>query len=517
MRSLSFKIQIALFVIILIAGLVYSYYWNISKIEKKSIMAEVMQKVVLQARNIALTSTKPLLHEDPEFELHPLINRIMRNQRDIVSIVITDRNGRIKGHHDLVYIDKKISKSERLNKVDSGISLLDGEELLENDNVIEVRAPITEQGERIGTVYLQYSKASINKAISRAASRLVRLSAIALIIGAFISILLAHHITRPIAKLTMGARRIGQGDLDTRINVRSVKEIQLLADTFNEMVERLKDGQNALLEREKMHKELEIARNIQATLLPSRLPHLRNFELDAYYHPASEVGGDYFDLIRVDQKRIMIVVGDVAGKGVPGLVIMAMVRILVRSLAQRASDPASLLRHLNVLLLKDIKKNLFVTLFIGLLDTENNVLEFASAAHMPLVVFHCREKMVRMIGTDAKPLGIFSDEVFVKGLENKKIKLMPGDLFLQFTDGLSEMRNESGEEYSLERILQITADEAAGGARHLVAKLKEDLVKFRGQTAQSDDLTIVAISALPEGIVRVPECMMENPDKVVFE
>jgi len=363
---LSFKIQIALFVIILVAGLVYSFYWTVSETEKKSIMSEVVQKVVLQARNIALSSSKPLLHEDPEFVLHPLITRIF--------------------------------------------SLMNGEELLENDSIIEVRVPITEQGERIGTVYLKYSKAAVTRAIAEAGRRLLKMSIFALLVGALVSFLLAHHITKPIKALTVGAEKIGQGELDTKISVHSVREIQLLADTFNEMVEKLKEGRSALLEKERMHKELEIARTIQATLLPSKLPHLRNFELDAYYNPASEVGGDYFDLIKIDDRRIMIVVGDVAGKGVPGLVVMAMVRILVRSLARRRENPASLLRHLNVMLLKDMKKNLFVTLFIGILDTQDSILEFASAAHMPLLVFHCKEKIVRMIKTSMKPLGIFPGE-----------------------------------------------------------------------------------------------------------
>ncbi len=514
---MSFKIQIALFVIILVAGLVYSFYWTVSETEKKSIMSEVVQKVVLQARNIALSSSKPLLHEDPEFVLHPLITRITNTQKDVVSVVITDGEGNIKGHRELLYIDKKYEPSRGLRKVEHDFSLMNGEELLENDSIIEVRVPITEQGERIGTVYLKYSKAAVTRAIAEAGRRLLKMSIFALLAGALVSFLLAHHITKPIKALTVGAEKIGQGELDTKISVHSVREIQLLADTFNEMVEKLKEGRSALLEKERMHKELEIARTIQATLLPSKLPHLRNFELDAYYNPASEVGGDYFDLIKIDDRRIMIVVGDVAGKGVPGLVVMAMVRILVRSLARRRENPASLLRHLNVMLLKDMKKNLFVTLFIGILDTQDSILEFASAAHMPLLVFHCKEKIVRMIKTSMKPLGIFPDEIFARNLECRKIVLQPGDLFLQFTDGLSEMRNPEGEEYGFERLMRVAADEAAGGARHFIARLRESLDGFRKDAPQSDDLTIVAISALPEGIIRAPENRMEDLDRVVFD
>ncbi|OQX83121.1 MAG: hypothetical protein B6D63_06705, partial [Candidatus Latescibacteria bacterium 4484_7] len=312
MKSLSFKVQIALFVILLIAAIVYSYYWTVSNAEKQVIMSEVMQKVVLQARNIALSSAKPLLHEDPEFELHPLIMRILKTQKDIVSVVITDREGRIKGHRTLQLIDKLYIPKRGLNSVKDKSILANGELLAENKDLIEVSVPITEKGERIGTVYLRYSKDGVNKTLASTASRLLEISFLALIAGAIVSLMFAYHITKPITKLTLGAEAIGRGELDTRISVRSAREIQLLASTFNNMVSKLKEGREALLEKEKMAKELEIARTIQATLLPAHLPHLLNFELDAYYHPASEVGGDYFDLIKIDDDRILIVVGDVA-------------------------------------------------------------------------------------------------------------------------------------------------------------------------------------------------------------
>lgn len=517
MKSLSFKVQIALFVILLIAAIVYSYYWTVSNAEKQVIMSEVMQKVVLQARNIALSSAKPLLHEDPEFELHPLIMRILKTQKDIVSVVITDREGRIKGHRTLQLIDKLYIPKRGLNSVKDKSILANGELLAENKDLIEVSVPITEKGERIGTVYLRYSKDGVNKTLASTASRLLEISFLALIAGAIVSLMFAYHITKPITKLTLGAEAIGRGELDTRISVRSAREIQLLASTFNNMVSKLKEGREALLEKEKMAKELEIARTIQATLLPAHLPHLLNFELDAYYHPASEVGGDYFDLIKIDDDRILIVVGDVAGKGVPGLVVMAMVRILVRSLARRKESPANLLRHLNVLLLKDMKKNMFVTLFCGVLDTKRNTLEFASAAHMPLLIYHCKEKIVRALGTRTKPLGIFPDEIFSAGLEARRVQLMPGDLFLQFTDGLSEMRNERDEEFGLDRLMRIVVDEAAGGARHLLASIKSQLDRFRGNVPQSDDLTIVSINMFPQGMTRAPEGKMESLDRVVFD
>jgi sigma-B regulation protein RsbU (phosphoserine phosphatase) len=179
--------------------------------------------------------------------------------------------------------------------------------------------------------------------------------------------------------------------------------------------------------------------------------------------------------------------------------------------------PATLLRHLNDLLRKDIKQNFFVTLFCGILDTGDGTLVFASAGHMPLIVYHGSELAVNGITTSAKPLAIFPDDVFSRGLEEQRITLHPGDCIVQFTDGLSEMHNAAGEEYGIQRLMHTTMGEAAGGARHLVSALRKSLDEFRGETPPTDDLTIVALNAMPAGIERVPLERMDEPDRVLFE
>lgn len=517
MRTLNFKIQITMLVSLLVAGLVAAFSWTVATRERSMIQAEVLQRVILQGRNLALSSAKPLLHEDPEFELHPLVSRVQERDRDIVGIVVVDHRGIVKGHRDIKAVDDEYVPLPGLRSVDQATLRSIGEEIRENDEIIDVSIPVTDQRERIGTVHLQYSKREVREAVAGIRGRIIRIGLFALVIGVLISLLLAFHITRPVSALTKGAESIGKGKLDTRITIRSVKEIQALAHTFNEMARSLEESRRAMLDKERLEKELEIAREIQETLLPAHLPHLRNFEIDAYYHPASQVGGDYFDLIKVDERHLMIAVGDVAGKGVPGLVIMAMTRMLVRHLALRGERPSKLLRHLNVLLKRDMKRNLFLTLFCGLLDKEEGTLSFASAAHMPLIVYHSSEQMVRMVKTQAKPIGVFADDVFSKGLDEVTIQIRPGDCFLQFTDGLNEMRNPGGAEFGVDRIMQTVYDEAKGGARHLLAEIRRRLEAFRRDAPQSDDLTLLAVSALPTGMERVIEERMEILDRVVFD
>ena len=515
MKAISLKIQITMLVILLIAGLVAAFSWTVVTNEKSMLLTEALEKVLLEGRILALSSAKPLLHEDPEFELHPLVTRAQEVEKDLVSIVIIDRTGLIKGHRDVLSIDHAYAPDAGLRAAPGTGLTLPGEEVRENEKLIEVKIPVTDQGKPIGFVYIDYSKAELLQAISSINARMVRIGILALLIGAALSLFLALHITRPVQVLTKGAEAIGQGRLDTRIDEGSIKEMQTLARTFNGMAQRLEDGRRALVEQERIQRELEIAHEIQATLLPARLPHFLNIEMDAFYNAASEVGGDYYDLIPVDEDHLVIVVGDVAGKGVPGLVVMAMVRILVRALAQNPRKPAAYLRQLNVLLRKDIKSNMFVTLFWGLLNTRDGSLDFANAGHMPLIVYRSSRRTVDVFRATAKPIGIFSDEVFCRGLEEHRITLEPGDCILQFTDGLNEMRDAAGDEYGIARLRDVLLAEAGGGARHLVDELRRSLAAFRGATPQSDDLTIVAVNAMPAGAERAPLERNERQDQVL--
>ncbi len=517
MKAVGLKVQITVLVMLLVAGIVTAFSWTMATQERRLMLVELQQRVLIQARHISLVSSKPLLHADPEFELHPLITRVMRNDHNIASITVTDSRGIIKGHFDVMMIDKPYERLPDLEMVAAPSFLADSDEITENFRVFQISVPVTDHGERIGTVHLQYSKDEIQQAVDRMNLRIMRIGLISIMFGALIAMLLALHITRPVSILTKSVEAIGEGRLETRIKVDSVREIETLAGTFNEMAQRLEEDQKALVDKKRMEKELEIAHEIQETLLPSTLPHLRNYEMDVYYHPASQVGGDYFDLIPLDDRHMYVVVGDVAGKGVPGLVVMAMVRVIVRALALQRENPKQLLRRLNSLLKKDMRKNLFVTLFCGFLDATDGTLVFASAAHMPLLVYHGRDRLVQMMRTKAKPLGLFEDQVFARDLEEKTIKLMPGDLFMQYTDGLTEMKNSNGEEFGQERMMQLAVDEAAGGARHFLGKVKEQLKSFRGDEPQSDDLTLLTVNALPEGMERAPADRMELLDRVVFD
>ncbi|HER43469.1 MAG TPA: HAMP domain-containing protein [Candidatus Eisenbacteria bacterium] len=516
MKAVGLKVQITVLVILLLAGIVAAFSWMVATNERRMLLDEARRRVLLSARVVSMGVSRVLAAGSVESELRLLITSLKKADPSIASIKVVDLEGESIGRPD--------GPPYRGGYGGSSDSTAPGphrppqnEELIEEEHWFEAAVPVARLHEPFGTVYVRYSKDDVTLAVDGINKRLMRLGLIAIAAGAFVSLVLAGHIARPVSALTRSVEAFGRGTLDRDIEVHSIREIQTLAHAFNDMARRIRSDRKGLVEKKRMEKELEIAHEIQGTLLPSSLPHLVDYEMDVYYHPASHVGGDYFDLIPLGDKHLFVVVGDVAGKGVPGLVIMAMVRVIVRALALERERPADLLRQLNILLEKDMKKNIFVTLFCGLLDAERGILDFASAAHMPLLVYRGKDRTVRMIGTRTKPLGLFPDAVFSKDLEEKRVALEPGDLFMQYTDGLNEMKNESREEFGIERIMQIAVDEAAGGARHFIKHIKRRLSEFKGGERQSDDLTLLAISALPEGMERAPVEKMELLDAVVFD
>lgn len=498
MKAPSLKIQIMSGALVLVAGFVTAFSVNIVRSLERVARAEMVEKAVVQARNLALAYSGPLLHGDSEHELHSRITRALASGDDIEGITVVDRARTIRGHDDPGAIGTVYEPPADLRETGRMPVMFAGERLRESHDLLQVTVPIFDNGEFIGEVHMRYSKETFNRALSGIHARATRIGGIAMAVGLLLAVLFASYISRPVGRLAEGARRIGEGRLDTRIEVRAAREISSLAETFNAMAASLEVGRSAVREKERMVRELEIAREIQKTLLPSRIPALPGFELDAVYRPASQVGGDYYDFIPVGTGRMLIVVADVAGKGVPGLVIMAMVRILVRDLAVRGERPERMLRRLNTLLRDDIASGFFVTCFCGILDTRAQTFEFASAAHMPLLLYRARGRSIEEFRTGAKPLGPFPDEIFRSGLEEARIDLEPGDLVLQYTDGLNEMRDASGEEFGFERTRDVISRAATGGTGAVLARIIEALDGFRGNTPQSDDLTLLAIGCLPE-------------------
>ena len=247
----------------------------------------------------------------------------------------------------------------------------------------------------------------------------------------------------------------------------------------------------ALSEKERLEQELKIARDIQQLLLPESAPKMQGFELASLARPAKEVGGDYYDYIPVSEDEWGLVIADVSGKGVPGALVMAMVRSVLRAEAMGNSSAANVLSKVNRSICGDIKDDMFVSLFYLILNTKRRTLNYARAGHDPSILLHADESGYELLSSDGMALGVDGGSLFNQALEEVQIELKSGDAIILYTDGITEAMNERDEEFGFQRLLEIV--QKGGGSSDLVAKIDHEVGEFIGGIPQRDDITLVVL------------------------
>jgi serine phosphatase RsbU (regulator of sigma subunit)/anti-sigma regulatory factor (Ser/Thr protein kinase) len=243
-------------------------------------------------------------------------------------------------------------------------------------------------------------------------------------------------------------------------------------------------------ERERFEQELRVASLIQQTLLPEDVPHLDGYDVVAYYQPAREVGGDFYDFLYFDNGRVGLVIGDVTDKGVPAALVMATTRTLIRAAAERLESPGLVLERVNDLLHPDIPPRMFVTCLYAVLDPESGRLQYANAGHdLPYVR---RQDGVGELRATGMPLGLMPGMTY----EEKEIVMSKGETILFHSDGLVEAHDPDGEMFGFPKLKSLMASHPGGAS--LVEYLLEELAQFTGPGwEQEDDVTFVSLELQP--------------------
>jgi PAS domain S-box-containing protein len=259
-----------------------------------------------------------------------------------------------------------------------------------------------------------------------------------------------------------------------------------------ERTEQLKSAmarqQQEAQERERIEQELRVARLIQQTLLPRSLPELEGHQIAVYYQPAREVGGDFYDFLRLPNGRLGLIVGDVSGKGVPAAIVMAITRTLVRA-AYHLGSPGEILEHVNDDLFPDIPPNMFVTCLAALLDSRTGRLQYANAGHDPPYVRHASG--VSKLRATGMPLGLMPGMSY----EQKEITLQPGESILLYSDGLVEAHSPQREMFGFPRMQGHVSAHPEGAT--LIDSLLAELERFTGEDwEQEDDITLLTLQRL---------------------
>jgi Serine phosphatase RsbU, regulator of sigma subunit len=246
-------------------------------------------------------------------------------------------------------------------------------------------------------------------------------------------------------------------------------------------------------EKKRLDHDLEIAREIQRTLLPDQSPAIAGFELAGINIPARQVSGDYFDYIKVDDRRLGVAIADVSGKGVPASLIMAICRSVLRSQAPQNSSPAEVLRAVNRQLYPDIKEDMFISMAYLILDAQNGSVTIARAGHDAPLLYRRGKQEAELVKPPGMVVGIDSGSVFDRVTNDFAIPLERDDCLVLYTDGVTEALDVKGFEFGVERMSESVRASAATGASGIVKRLIDDLRNFVGAHPQNDDITVIAI------------------------
>ncbi len=244
---------------------------------------------------------------------------------------------------------------------------------------------------------------------------------------------------------------------------------------------------------ERLKRELELARQVQATFLPQKMPRVEGLDIAAVCHAAEEVGGDYYDFMHVGPGKLALVVGDVSGKGIPAAFYMTLTKGFLQTLCRMTLSPADVLRQLNELFCQNAPRGMFISLIFGVIDTEARTFTFARAGHNPVILKRSPSRRAEFMLPEGMAIGLVSGPRFDDAMREETVRLLPGDVLVLYTDGFSEAMNAARELYTDERLGQAVSAFGGGAAAEILHAVNEDVDQFVQNAGQHDDMTMVVV------------------------
>ncbi len=284
---------------------------------------------------------------------------------------------------------------------------------------------------------------------------------------------------------------------------RDLDLLQALSDQAAVTVDLVK-LYDVLNRQQRLEHELSVAHEFQKMLLPNEFPELSEYDIHAFSEAATTVGGDFFDFFRVDEEHWGLAVADVAGKGIPGALIMAMTRAVLRAESRDTLSPSTVLKRVNERVRVDTKDSVFITLTYGILNIRTARLTFVRAGHEPMVVMNANEGRFELIKPEGIALGLVSGELF-SCIEEHEMSLGKGDAILLYTDGVVEAMNQKSEEYGRDRLMALLRSMNCVTAKNLVEDVIEDIHQFTRGIPQHDDITLLALRVRDTAGIMDPE------------
>lgn len=248
-----------------------------------------------------------------------------------------------------------------------------------------------------------------------------------------------------------------------------------------------------LAQDERIKQELQIAREVQNSFLPTRTPDVEGLDIAALCQPAYETGGDYYDFIQLDDHRIALTIGDVSGKGIQAAFYMTFTKGILHSLCRETDSPAELLKKANRLFCDNARKGTFISLVYGIVDLQKKTFTFSRAGHNPILHLQAKDGTLNELQPNGLGLGLTKNASFDDNIKEVKLDLAEGDILVLYTDGIVEALNETHQFYGGSRLLKQLKNQKNKTSREILDVLSNDVSSFIGTAKQHDDMTIMVV------------------------
>jgi len=341
---------------------------------------------------------------------------------------------------------------------------------------------------KYGVIY-NISYVGLDRKIVIMQERILLLAVFGILIGLMAGYYFASRISTPIVKLNEAVVTIAKGNFDKRVDVKSKDEVGKLAQSFNQMAADLQASTKALIYKERVAKELELAAKIQKELLPTSTPKVQGLDIAAGLVPAAEIGGDCFDFIYPNEDVLLSYIGDVTGHGVPSGLVVAVANAVVYSFAHE-ENIVDILVKANKILKEKTGPNMFLTMLLTKWDIKNQKFSYVVAGHDPVILYKAKEKKVYQLKEGGMALGMVAD--LSKLLKSEDVELEEGDMVVIYTDGIPEAWANDKENYGLGRLKRAVSEfSSLKSAEDIKNAILKDVKSFMGDYEQKDDITLM--------------------------
>lgn len=257
--------------------------------------------------------------------------------------------------------------------------------------------------------------------------------------------------------------------------------------------------QEETIEKKRMEQELFLAQRIQQSLIPQKIPESESLDIACHFSPADEVGGDYYDFFQIDTGKIGVVLADVSGHGVSAAMIMTMVKGILNTIAHQFSTASEAIGKINLILSRIAPPEMFVTIVFLVFDTERKVLQVSNAGHNPIVYYNGKTHKPDWIKIPSCALNLSLEARY----QIEEISLSPNDLFILYTDGVTEATNSESEMFGEGRLLEAIKKNTDKSADKIIQNIQTDLSRFTNNASQSDDIALMAIKFMGKNETKI--------------